>query len=77
MTARFGCPGCGQVITAGEDFTACARGDVATCPVPAVELPIAADVLAFRLRMKGRGDEATRVLDDVATLQEHRPSTRL
>jgi hypothetical protein len=66
VTARYGCTDCGVVVNDdnAEAFCFC-EGDV-------VPLPTAADVLAFRLRMGGRGDEAERVEQDVATLQEHR-----
>lgn len=71
---RVGCPACGAVFYTSDrdgeydDFTYCARGQ----RVELVALPTAADVLAFRLRMTGRGEEAERVADDVAVLQEHR-----
>ncbi len=75
VTTRLGCPRCGDVIDSTDHFLACACGDIYTADdesfmlagaLPPVPLPRATDVLVFKLRFAGRGDEA-------AVVQEHRP----
>lgn len=82
---RAGCPRCGDVIVSAHrhDYVACTCGGVAVdggddyakrsflpdC-VP-VELPTAADLLAFKLRHAGRHDEAVDVEDAHAVIREH------
>jgi hypothetical protein len=83
---RFGCPTCADVLCAEAegDRAACGCGNVALSMLGGtlhrtygvhrpVHLPTAADVLAFKLRMSGRPDEAVDVEDMVARLQEHGP----
>ena len=60
---RVGCPDCGNVM----DFV---DGVLCECDCELVSLDSAADVLAFKLRMSGRQDEAVGVEDRRAAMGE-------
>lgn len=76
---RAGCNECGDVVRSAHrhDYRPCACGNIAVdggedyckrsfkASMP-VELPTAADVLAFKLHYAGRHDEA-------AVVEEHKP----